>query len=184
MLNILNSCCSITNRATSVQARLTQRADTGVLTADGNGETPWRADTWQKFVDHAVSVTPPSAPADLAPNRNAVFIVGMPRSGTTLLEQMLGRHPRITGRGELNFLSEFAVQSAALGSLGPGQFREMGDVLWTQMRQQGPEDGLFIDKNPMNFRHLGLLFSLLPSAKSLCTRYWDPAMYDFRRRRG
>jgi hypothetical protein len=128
---------------------------------------PWRADTWQNFVDQAVSVAPPPPPADVAPDRNAVFIVGMPRSGTTLLEQMLGRHPRITGRGELNFLSEFAVQCATVGSPGPGQRREMGEGLWTQMRLQGPEDGLFIDKNPMNFRHLGLLFSLLPSAKVL-----------------
>ena len=45
-----------------------------------------------------------------AAKRNAVFIVGMPGSGTTLLEQMLERHPRMTGCGELNFLSEFAVQ--------------------------------------------------------------------------
>ena len=43
----------------------------------------------------------------------------------------------------------------------------MGSALWTQMRLQGAEDGAYIDKNPMNFRHLGLLFALLPSERVL-----------------
>ena len=128
---------------------------------------PWRADSWTSFVDQAVAREPEPAPAAASPARNAVFIVGMPRSGTTLLEQMLSRHPRISGRGELNFLSEFAVQSATTASLGERQRREMGDALWAQMRLQGPEPDIYVDKNPMNFRHLALLFSLLPSAKVL-----------------
>jgi tetratricopeptide (TPR) repeat protein len=128
---------------------------------------PWRADTWSAFVEQAIASSPQSDTAAAKANRNAVFIVGMPRSGTTLLEQMLGRHPRIAGRGELNFLSEYAVQSATAGLPGPRQRREMGNALWTQMRLQGAEDGTYIDKNPMNFRHLGLLFALLPSARVL-----------------
>jgi hypothetical protein len=128
---------------------------------------PWRADTWSAFVERAIAGSPQSDTAAAGSNRNAVFIVGMPRSGTTLLEQMLGRHPRITGRGELNFLSEFAVQSATAGLPGPRQRREIGDALWTQMRLQGAEDETYIDKNPMNFRHLGLLFAVLPSARVL-----------------
>lgn len=137
----------------------------------GNGlmaaTLPWRADTWSAFVERAIAGSPQSDTAAAGSNRNAVFIVGMPRSGTTLLEQMLGRHPRITGRGELNFLSEFAVQSATAGLPGPRQRREIGDALWTQMRLQGAEDETYIDKNPMNFRHLGLLFAVLPSARVL-----------------
>jgi tetratricopeptide (TPR) repeat protein len=129
--------------------------------------TPWRADTWTHFVDRTVAGAPQAASPANGPARNAVFIVGMPRSGTTLLEQMLDRHPRITGRGELNFLSEFAVQASAAGSLSPRLRREMGDALWTQLRLQGPEQGFYIDKNPLNFRHLGLLFELLPTARVL-----------------
>jgi tetratricopeptide (TPR) repeat protein len=128
---------------------------------------PWRADTWSTFVERTIAGSLQSDMATAKANRNAVFIVGMPRSGTTLLEQMLGRHPRITGRGELNFLAEFAVQSATTGFPGSRQRREMGDALWTQMRLQGAEDGPYLDKNPMNFRHLGLLFALLPSARVL-----------------
>jgi tetratricopeptide (TPR) repeat protein len=128
---------------------------------------PWRADTWANFVERAIAGSPPSDTSTPAADHNAVLIVGMPRSGTTLLEQLLGRHPRITGRGELNFLAELAVQAATAGLPGPRQRREIGEALWTQMRLQGAEDGAYIDKNPMNFRHLGLLFAVLPSARVL-----------------
>jgi tetratricopeptide (TPR) repeat protein len=128
---------------------------------------PWHPDTWENFVDRAVAREALSDEAGDGPSPHAGLIVGMPRSGTTLLEQMLGRHPKIAGRGELNFLSEFAVQTAGAGSLLGHQRREMGDALWRQLRLQGSEDGIYVDKNPLNFRHLGLLFDVLPTARVL-----------------
>ncbi len=97
----------------------------------------------------------------------AVFIVGMPRSGTTLLEQMLDRQPDIAGRGELNFLDHFAKQRPPSGSFTVAQRRELGHALWTRMRLEGPEGGTCIDKNPLNFRFLDTAFEILPTAKVL-----------------
>ena len=131
--------------------------------------SPWNAAAWSGFVDRAIARSgKPEAqraakPANL---RNAVFIVGMPRSGTTLLEQMLDRHPSISGRGEMNFLAEFSVQFAS-GPPTEASRRQMADFLWAQMRLEGPEHAFYIDKNPLNFRHLDLLFELIPTARVL-----------------
>lgn len=149
---------------------LQQWTDAWVQYGKGNrlmSETlPWNPGAWSKFVDQALARrVVESTVAD--EDRNAVFIVGMPRSGTTLLEQMLDRHPAINGRGELNFLAEFAVQSATSGPLTSDTRRQMANTLWTQMRLDGPENGFYVDKNPLNFRHLGLLFELLPTARVL-----------------
>lgn len=126
----------------------------------------WNRRAWTDFVERARS-RPAAQPAPMEPGREAVFIVGMPRSGTTLLEQVLARHARVSGRGELNFLSHFAQQRAVAGALNAAQLKAMGEVLWTQLRQDGPESGAYIDKNPLNFRHLDLLFEILPSARVL-----------------
>ncbi len=129
----------------------------------------WNRRAWADSVDRALArpAAPGAATAAPAAGRNAIFIVGMPRSGTTLLEQMLNRHPDIVGRGELNFLAHFAGQRAASGSLNAAQRRAMGDALWTQLRLADPESGAYIDKNPLNFRHLDLLFEVLPTARVL-----------------
>lgn len=129
----------------------------------------WNRRAWADSVDRALARTAAPGSATPAPGagRNAVFIVGMPRSGTTLLEQLLDRHPDIVGRGELNFLAHFAGQRATTGPLSAAQRRSMGDALWTQLRLAGPETGAYIDKNPLNFRHLDLLFEVLPTARVL-----------------
>ncbi len=128
---------------------------------------PWSPARWKKFVERSISNAATAAKPASAPARNAVFIVGMPRSGTTLLEQMLDRHPNITGRGELNVLSHFAAQSPAPGTLDEAQRQEMADALWTQMRLDGPESDFYIDKNPLNFRYVDVMMELLPTAKVL-----------------
>jgi tetratricopeptide (TPR) repeat protein len=128
---------------------------------------PWSRNAWRKFVTRSITRTGKAESATPAAGRNAVFIVDMPRSGTTLLEQMLDRHPGITGRGELNFLPHFAQQRMASGPITGAQRKEMADALWTQLRLEGPETGIYIDKNPLNFRYLDVLFEFLPTAKVL-----------------
>lgn len=125
----------------------------------------WQPLSWSSSVQRTMDRHLNTAPAMPAVARHAVFIVGMPRSGTTLLEQSLNRHPSICGRGELNLLEEFATQVSAPGPADAQMRRQLGDFLWNQMRLQGPENGTYIDKNPLNFRYLDVLFALLPTAK-------------------
>lgn len=129
--------------------------------------SPWNQRAWETFVERTIESSGRAKPEASAAGRSAVFIVGMPRSGTTLLEQMLDRHPAISGRGELGFLADFAGQSAAWGQINAADRAEMASILWTQMRLEGPEDGTYIDKNPLNFRFLEILFELMPTAKIL-----------------
>ena len=130
-------------------------------------QSQWNRRAWDTFVERAIESTRQAQPPAPTTVRNAVFIVGMPRSGTTILEQMLDRHPVIRGRGELNFLADLAGQIKGQGSTNASQRDEMADFLWTQMRLEGPEDGVYIDKNPLNFRHLDTVFELIPTAKVL-----------------
>ena len=127
----------------------------------------WNPRQWTDYVRECTATLPSPAPGRIASTRKPVFIVGMPRSGTTLLEQMLDRHPGIEGRGETNLLAYFAGQLQQGGALSPSQKREMGDYFWDQLRQQGAADGVYVDKNPLNFRYLGQLFQLLPDARVL-----------------
>jgi len=129
--------------------------------------TPWSQSVWRKFVDQTTANAGKAESVASSARRNAVFIVGMPRSGTTLLEQMLDRHPDITGRGEMNFLAHFVQQGSGSAWITAAQRKEMADVFWTQLRLEGPENGTYVDKNPLNFRYLDVLFELLPTAKVL-----------------
>ncbi|MDJ0813241.1 MAG: sulfotransferase [Woeseiaceae bacterium] len=129
--------------------------------------SPWDQRAWDTFVERSIESSGQALAAAPATGRKAVFVVGMPRSGTTLLEQMLDRHPNISGRGELGFLANFAGQTTTWGRIDESHRAEMANILWTQMRLEGREDGAYIDKNPLNFRFLGILFELLPTAKVL-----------------
>jgi tetratricopeptide (TPR) repeat protein len=124
---------------------------------------PWDQEEWTRFVADSFKTT---APAKIQPsNRQPVFIVGMLRAGTTLLEQRLDRHPLITGRGELNFLGHMAGLFPDINKESEEQKIEIANELWTQMRLQGSPETIYIDKNPLNFRFLNFLFAVMPEAK-------------------
>jgi len=126
---------------------------------------PWSRSDWRGFQRQVMSLPcKPQVPAHN--NRKPVFIVGMLRSGTTLLEQLLGQLPGVTARGELNFLAHDWAnwQQARSGGLSPS---ELSEEIWRHMQQDGPAEHLYIDKNPLNFRFLPLVSAILPEAKIL-----------------
>ena len=102
-----------------------------------------------------------------------ILIVGMPRSGTSLVEQILDSHSRISGAGELPDLQQianaFAAPAAALSSdtldAPAGRYHE------TLRRHAREGDWYVCDKMPTNFRHLGLAAALAPNARVIhCMR--------------
>jgi tetratricopeptide (TPR) repeat protein len=109
-----------------------------------------------------------------------VFIVGMPRSGTSLVERILAAHPAVTPGGELNdlrTLTRYAAQHLDGGY--PGCIRDMDATIATQLgtayldrRHATAPDALRVtDKMPQNFRHLGLAALILPGARVIhCVR--------------
>ena len=107
--------------------------------------------------------------------KSPIFIVGMPRSGTTLLEQILSSHDSVYGAGELVDLSE-AVQSVVKAehgglfaekvvSLSAAQIKKIGDVYVNNVWKLSPESTFISDKMPANFLFIGLIHLAFPNAK-------------------
>lgn len=109
-----------------------------------------------------------------------VFIVGMPRSGTTLTEQIISSHPRVHGAGELKFIndivSEFIGLDSAervkqgIGSLTPEKLTVMGDRYVDRVCGEDAGAGRITDKMPANFWYLGLIRLIAPNARIIHVR--------------
>ena len=102
-----------------------------------------------------------------------IFIVGLPRSGTTLVERMLGRHADVGSVGEVNDLP-LAVTRVAGGAGGKSGLieratrldcAELGATYWRTLRDYGLPQPRIIDKTPLNFLYVGLIARALPKAR-------------------
>jgi len=120
-----------------------------------------------------------SRSADGHPDPTPVFIVGMPRSGTTLLEQILSSHPSVYGAGELHFLNDVIVQACslkpngfpqALSEFDAEEYMEMGGAYINQLRGFSSMATRITDKMPANFFHIGMIQLMMPNAKIIHSR--------------
>jgi Flp pilus assembly protein TadD len=102
-----------------------------------------------------------------------VFVVGMMRSGTTLLEQIIAAHPAAAGAGELSFWNDAARKhpDASCRSAISVALRQKlaADYLSTLNRRAGDAQRV-VDKSTYNVDHLGLIHSVFPNARIICTR--------------
>ena len=118
------------------------------------------------------------------PDRAPVFIVGMPRAGSTLVEQILSSHPQVEATMELPDLiaivrdlrarsprPEITSYHDIVEQLDPIEFRALGQrYLETSRVQRKLGRPFFIDKMPNNFAHVGLIQLILPNAKIVDAR--------------
>jgi hypothetical protein len=103
----------------------------------------------------------------------AVFIVGMPRSGTSLAEQILASHPAVFGAGELSFWGRASAQyDPSLGNGGrPEQMvRKLSEDYLQLLGQLSGGASRVIDKMPANFQFLGIIHKALPAARIIHMR--------------
>jgi tetratricopeptide (TPR) repeat protein len=105
-------------------------------------------------------------------SRRPVFIVGMPRSGTTLTEQILASHPEAFGCGELRFWHTARVdyESAALAAAGRGAIPAAAEKYLSLLAGFSADASRVIDKMPANFMNLGLIHAAFPHARILHMR--------------
>jgi tetratricopeptide (TPR) repeat protein len=110
-----------------------------------------------------------------------IFIVGMPRSGTTLLEQVLASHSKVFGAGELETFKEAVTECASsqgilpaypalVEALSQDQIRQIGEIYTTRARARAPEAERIVDKMPLNFVFVGLIHMALPNARFINIR--------------
>ena len=117
------------------------------------------------------------------PSPDPIFILGLPRSGSTLLEQILASHSRVEGTQELADIQRVVVDlmgrdgdpddpryPAVLADMTAEDFRKLGEkyIADTQVYRGGTP--FFIDKMPNNFRHVALIHLMLPNAKIIDAR--------------
>ena len=115
----------------------------------------------------------PPAPADADPT--PVFILGMPRSGTTLLEQVLASHPQVHGAGELKDfhaalrahpkVGDMADAPRWVPTLTDADYRAIAADYLTRLRTHHPSAARITDKMPGNYHYLGFILRALPGAR-------------------
>ena len=123
-----------------------------------------------------------------APNPDPIFIVGLPRSGSTLIEQILASNSQVEGTHELADIQRIVLEfergqperegpdspmsryPSVLTDMTPEDFRRLGERYVADTRAYRTNKLFFIDKMPNNFRHIGLIHLMLPNAKILDVR--------------
>lgn len=138
-----------------------------------------------KRIDYYTRQRALTIPKAMIRSGKPVFIVGMPRSGTSLVEQILASHPAVHGAGELDFLkrvivgtvemlrANFADYPACLDKLTTDHLNGMAHVYLAPFIALKPDAKRITDKMPLNFLYLGLIAPLFPGARVIhCVR--DP----------
>jgi tetratricopeptide (TPR) repeat protein len=131
------------------------------------------------FVDRLIGLQPTkptaAAPDGASASTKPVFVVGMPRSGTSLTEQIIASHPMAKGAGELDYWNtvvlehgaevlqgQNAIDERAKQQLAEGYLRTLENVSATALR--------VVDKAPLNSDHLGVIHSIFPNARIVYMR--------------
>ena len=117
------------------------------------------------------------------PASDPIFIVGLPRAGSTLLEQILASHSQVEGTLELHHISAYAQKldgrrrtgdppryPHVLKDLNADLIRKLGEQFIEETRIHRTDKPYFIDKMPNNFRHIALIHMILPNAKIIDAR--------------
>jgi tetratricopeptide (TPR) repeat protein len=108
-------------------------------------------------------------------DKTPIFILGMPRSGSTLIEQILSSHPDVYGAGELSFIEHNILQKMSSNSVKmiphtvsrftSNDVSELCNKYIKQIREIEPKTKFIIDKMPDNYFYIGVIKLILPNAK-------------------
>jgi tetratricopeptide (TPR) repeat protein len=140
-------------------------------------QTQYQPAVFEQQVENHKRVFTPSLFERLADNGatdpDPIFIVGLPRAGSTLLEQILASHSQVDGTMELHNVLSLAARLKGQHNKYPEILEELNPEYLARFGKQYIEDTrvyrgkapLFIDKMPNNFLHIGLIKLILPNAK-------------------
>lgn len=134
------------------------------------------SDNFERLISaFSAAVFSPESPRG-DPSARPVFIVGMPRSGTTLTEQILASHPAVFGAGEIGEIPKIVKSlrpeyPESVASMNAAALQTLADQYLDVLQKLGGETAVRItDKMPINTLHLGMIAKLLPAAHVVYVR--------------
>ena len=111
-------------------------------------------------------------------DKKIIFVCGLPRSGTTLIEQILSSHSKVSGQGELEYLSwGFTELYLKDGKFDRNKFdlnlsknqNLLADIYFKKLKFHEISENIIADKMPLNFIHIGFIHVCFPNAKIILT---------------
>jgi len=138
---------------------------------------PWNNTKLREIVEHIPHIFTSSflkQPAKTKETRCPIFIVGMPRSGTTLIEQILSSHEDIYGAGELSILDEVIQEACHAAQLSfntwitqvtDQEFIILGEKYLERTWKLAPDKNFIIDKMPANSFYIGMIYRMFSKVK-------------------
>ncbi len=122
----------------------------------------------------------PSKEIEYDKNKKIIFIVGLPRSGTSLIEQIISSHSKVYGCGELdyihnivinNFYNQDILDKSMLNNLDSVKIKKLAKNYTDLIQKFDNQSSVFTDKAPLNFVWIGIIKILFPNAKIVhCSR--------------
>lgn len=147
----------------------------------------WSRKAWKRSIEARLAAPLPvtilAPPLDWTP----VFIVGVPRSGTTLLAELLARYAGVRNRGELGWLEVVEQRISSSRANQSHLLQQAAELYETHLRQGDTEGRWYIDKQPLNLLRVDLIMALWPSARIIhCQRdardvalsLWSQSFHD------
>ena len=151
-------------------------------------ETSFNIEAYEKYVASIMDTFTSTGMSNKNLKKNLsseiIFIIGMPRSGTSLVEQIISSHSKVTGGGELGFVGNLidniddlieieTPYPLCINDISQQQIDVLADRLLIDMERRFPGHEKVTDKTPINFLHVGLITLLFPQSKIIyCQR--DP----------
>jgi len=133
---------------------------------------PYDRDERSRFVGDMIRVYSPAAVSTVrqgtSDSTKPVFVVGMPRSGTSLVEQIIASHPAAKGAGELGFIDDAMITPGSelrRGLLGESTKKHFADAYLRSLEARAGDALRIVDKNPVNSDYLGAIYSTFPNAR-------------------
>lgn len=132
------------------------------------------ADHHRRIVRCTPAARMPVVPGTMPRQPQPLFVLGLPRSGTSLTEQILGSHPQVAGAGELSLMEDTVAEAARLTGqafpeclprLSASQLDELGRFYRDRLLRRAQAERWVIDKTPMNFQYVGFIAAILPDAR-------------------